>query len=185
MELLDILQELLKFDSYTPKGKKGVHDWCADFLEERGFTVDSFTDGCDPSLVARFGEPTMYFNGHIDVVPPGVGWTRDTGQIEEGSIFGRGTLDMKGPGRKITRPVPGDLRQDLFRIAVQGQIPSQGGCLALWRTQAQIQPMHLAEIGPSAIEIDPGLALGVLGGIDHTGVIHDLKPQPGNTGPAG
>ena len=37
--------------------------------------------------------------GHLDVVPAGNGWSRDPygGEIEDGRIYGRGTLDDKGP----------------------------------------------------------------------------------------
>jgi succinyl-diaminopimelate desuccinylase len=40
----------------------------------------------------------VHFNGHIDVVPPGNGWTFDpfAAEIRDGRIFGRGACDMKG-----------------------------------------------------------------------------------------
>jgi succinyl-diaminopimelate desuccinylase len=42
--------------------------------------------------------PCVHFNGHVDVVEPGRGWTRDPfgGVLEDGRIYGRGTCDMKG-----------------------------------------------------------------------------------------
>jgi succinyl-diaminopimelate desuccinylase len=42
--------------------------------------------------------PCVHFNGHIDVVEPGHGWTRDPfgGAIEGDRLYGRGTADMKG-----------------------------------------------------------------------------------------
>ncbi len=41
--------------------------------------------------------PTVHFNGHLDVVPAGGGWTRPPfgAVIENGRIYGRGTADMK------------------------------------------------------------------------------------------
>lgn len=41
--------------------------------------------------------PRLHFNGHIDVVPAGAGWTRDPfgADIENGCIYGRGTSDQK------------------------------------------------------------------------------------------
>src|SRR4029077_19850743 len=41
--------------------------------------------------------PTLHFNGHIDVVPPGAGWTVDPFGAErrEGRIYGRGVTDQK------------------------------------------------------------------------------------------
>lgn len=41
--------------------------------------------------------PTVHFNGHLDVVPAGQGWTVDPfgGLVRDGKVFGRGTCDMK------------------------------------------------------------------------------------------
>jgi len=43
------------------------------------------------------GGPVVHLNGHIDVVPPGDGWTLDpfAGIVRDGRIFGRGVCDMK------------------------------------------------------------------------------------------
>lgn len=45
--------------------------------------------------------PTLVLNGHVDVVPPGdaAAWRHPpfSGRVEEGRIYGRGALDMKGP----------------------------------------------------------------------------------------
>jgi succinyl-diaminopimelate desuccinylase len=42
--------------------------------------------------------PCVQFNGHIDVVEPGRGWTVDPfgGALIEGRVYGRGACDMKG-----------------------------------------------------------------------------------------
>ena len=39
----------------------------------------------------------IHLNGHFDVVPAGLGWTRDPfgGEIVEGRLYGRGSCDMK------------------------------------------------------------------------------------------
>ena len=39
----------------------------------------------------------MHLNGHLDVVPPGDGWTVDpfAGIVRDGKMFGRGVCDMK------------------------------------------------------------------------------------------
>jgi succinyl-diaminopimelate desuccinylase len=41
--------------------------------------------------------PCVHFNGHLDVVPVGEGWTRDPfgGEIVGDRLYGRGTTDMK------------------------------------------------------------------------------------------
>jgi succinyl-diaminopimelate desuccinylase len=45
----------------------------------------------------RHPRPCLHLNGHIDVVPPGDGWTRDPfgGVILDGRLYGRGAADMK------------------------------------------------------------------------------------------
>ena len=50
---------------------------------------------------ASFGSGKDYIAviGHLDVVPEGTGWKHDPfgGEIEDGKIYGRGTIDNKGP----------------------------------------------------------------------------------------
>lgn len=48
-------------------------------------------------LSGRNKGKVLLLNGHIDVVPPGEGWTVDPfgGEIRDGKIYGRGTCDMK------------------------------------------------------------------------------------------
>jgi acetylornithine deacetylase len=42
--------------------------------------------------------PTLLLASHLDTVPPGDGWTRDPfgGEIEDGHLHGRGSVDAKG-----------------------------------------------------------------------------------------
>jgi len=49
-------------------------------------------------LPASQGSPVLHFNGHMDVVPVGPGWSTDPfgGTVRNGRIFGRGASDMKG-----------------------------------------------------------------------------------------
>ncbi len=49
-------------------------------------------------LAGPYASPTLHFNGHMDVVPVGSGWSTNPfgGEIHNKRIFGRGTSDMKG-----------------------------------------------------------------------------------------
>ena len=55
-----------------------------------------------PNLAATVkgsgGGRSLMLAGHIDVVPPGEGWTVDpfAGAVREGFVYGRGAVDMKG-----------------------------------------------------------------------------------------
>ncbi len=42
--------------------------------------------------------PCVHFNGHLDVVPAGEGWSIDpwAGELRDGKLYGRGSCDMKG-----------------------------------------------------------------------------------------
>ena len=71
-----------------------------------GFTVERFIDGIEPDgpvenlLAVRRGAGPAHFGfaGHLDVVPPGVGWTSDAfvPEIRGDLLYGRGAVDMKG-----------------------------------------------------------------------------------------
>lgn len=66
--------------------------------EELGFAVtdmDHYVGWCEYGE----GEEMVAVLGHLDVVPAGEGWTVDPfgGEIRDGKIWGRGTMDDKGP----------------------------------------------------------------------------------------
>ncbi len=53
--------------------------------------------GVKVTVPGRAPGPTLAFVSHLDVVPPGEGWTRDpwTPVIEDGRLYGRGSGDAK------------------------------------------------------------------------------------------
>ena len=56
-------------------------------------------DGYCGDVTLCEGKQTLGMLCHLDVVPAGDGWTKDPwgGEIADGKIFGRGTMDDKGP----------------------------------------------------------------------------------------
>lgn len=70
---------------------------CADRLEQAGLRVDQRPDL--GAIVARRGEGGVALSGHVDVVPPGKGWSHPPfgAEIEDGRLYGRGASDMRGP----------------------------------------------------------------------------------------
>ena len=56
-----------------------------------------------PNVVAKIKGapkgPVLHYNGHYDVVPASAGWTSDPYKptVKEGRLYGRGSVDMKGP----------------------------------------------------------------------------------------
>lgn len=103
-DVLELTKALIACESVTPARGK-VFDVLEAALVPLGFSVERFTEGEAPDgpvenlLAVREGTgPHFAFAGHLDVVPPGAGWT--TGafepEIRGGLLHGRGAVDMKG-----------------------------------------------------------------------------------------
>ena len=69
-----------------------------DMGEAMGFQTENF-DNYVGHIETGEGEELLGIVGHLDVVPAGDGWSHDPwgGEIAGGRIWGRGTLDDKGP----------------------------------------------------------------------------------------
>lgn len=98
---IELLKKLIAFRSITPTDAGGL-DFIADLLKERGFDVyiKEFGEEKVRNLYAAYGSgaSNICFAGHIDVVPPGDGWAffPFIAKEEDGKIYGRGAVDMKG-----------------------------------------------------------------------------------------
>ncbi len=99
-----LTQALLRADSVTP-ARGTVFDVLESALVPLGFAVDRFIvgeapDGPVENLLAVRGDGPRHlaFAGHVDVVPPGEGWTGSpwSGEVRDGLLYGRGAVDMKG-----------------------------------------------------------------------------------------
>jgi len=112
-DLVGLTCDLVRFPTINPPGE-GYRE-CAEYigkrLEKRGFAIEYVRGEGAPGdsdryprwnvIARREGRksgPCVHFNGHIDVVEVGQGWTVDPFEavIDEGRIYGRGTCDMKG-----------------------------------------------------------------------------------------
>lgn len=112
-EIVALCRELVRIPTVNPPGE--AYAPCAELLgrrlARRGFEVlylraegergDSDRHPRLNVVARREGGrpgPTVHFNGHIDVVPAGEGWTVDpwAGVVRDGRVYGRGTCDMKG-----------------------------------------------------------------------------------------
>lgn len=101
---IGLASRLIACPSITP-ASGDVFDVLEEALREIGFDVHRFRAGAPPegpveNLYASrgSGSPHFGFAGHLDVVPPGDGWTTDpfVPEIRGGLLYGRGAVDMKG-----------------------------------------------------------------------------------------
>jgi len=111
-DIVEFTADLVRIPTVNPPGE--AYDACARFIGERlareQFAVEYVVAESRPEHTTRFPRvnvigtrrgsrpgPGVHFNGHIDVVPAGDGWTLDpfAGIVRDGRIFGRGVCDMK------------------------------------------------------------------------------------------
>lgn len=101
---VDLATRLMACPSVTP-ATGAVFDVLEAALVGIGFSVHRFIvgeapDGPVENLFAMRGSgaPHFAYAGHLDVVPPGDGWSSDpfTPEIRGDLLYGRGAVDMKG-----------------------------------------------------------------------------------------
>ena len=106
-DLLKTLQESIQIPSERGAAAEGAPygievrkslDHILDKAEELGFQTEN-VDGHLGWCEYGDGEEMVAVLGHLDVVPAGDGWSFDPwgGEIKNDRIFGRGTMDDKGP----------------------------------------------------------------------------------------
>lgn len=109
-ELISTLQEAIKINSVRDDSTAGEGApfgigpaKCLEYVlgeaEKLGFDVKNY-DGYVGAIDCGQGEEQLGILAHLDVVPEGNGWKYPPygGEIHDGYLWGRGTLDDKGPG---------------------------------------------------------------------------------------
>lgn len=101
---VSLLQKLIQFNTSNPPGnERECIEWIENLLSSVDFDTTLYASEEDrPNLVATFGDsgdaPLLLY-GHVDVVPVNIdNWDHPpfSGKIEDGFVWGRGALDMKG-----------------------------------------------------------------------------------------
>lgn len=106
-EMIKGVQGVVKIKSVEENNKpefpfgEGVHNsllYCLKLSEELGFKTKN-VDNMVGYAEYGTGDELVAVLGHLDVVPEGDGWTYPPygGEVHDGKIYGRGTIDNKGP----------------------------------------------------------------------------------------
>jgi acetylornithine deacetylase/succinyl-diaminopimelate desuccinylase-like protein len=175
-----LLQRLIRFDTVNPPGnERAAIEHLERILTEVGFECELLAAVPErPNLVARLkgksDGPTLCYLGHVDTVLANASeWTRDpwSGEIAEGCLWGRGSLDMKsqvaaevaaaaGLAREGWRPERGEL---LIAAVVDEETGGEQG--AKWLTETHPEKvrcdMLLNEGGGPHFELDGQRYYGV------------------------
>lgn len=151
-ETAEVLARLIAFDTVNPPGQeREALEWLAGYLSDGGLDCELHCAVPGrPNLVARLagrdgaGGPTLGYLSHIDtVLADPADWTHDPwgGEVHDGFLYGRGSLDMKSQtaaeavaavalARAGRRPEHGELK--LFCVSDE----ETGGLLgAKWLTE--------------------------------------------------
>lgn len=139
-----LAQALIAAPSVTP-ATGAVFDVLESALVPLGFAVERFIDGEAPdgpveNLLAVRGTSGKHlgFAGHLDVVPPGEGWTSGAFEprIAGDLLYGRGAVDMKGSIAAFVAAasaVPADAGTLSLIITGDEEGPAEHGTRALMR----------------------------------------------------
>lgn len=101
---IDLLAKLVAFPTVSGEPNDAIIGYIKTYLESHGIQVllDVTDDGQQMNLFATIGPPVdggIILSGHTDVVPASpAGWQGDpfTLRRDQGRLYGRGTVDMKG-----------------------------------------------------------------------------------------
>ena len=106
-DMIKATQELVRIKSVAGEAKEGMPfgegtsnalSYCLELCQQLGFKTVNMDNYIG---YAEYGEGEEYVAvlGHVDVVPAGDGWTYGpySGEIKDDKIYGRGTMDDKGP----------------------------------------------------------------------------------------
>ena len=187
---VELAGRLIACPSVTPH-EAGALTVLADVLKSLGFEVHRFVSGSPPdgpveNLFASrgSGSPHFAFAGHVDVVPPGDGWTGDPFEprITNGFLYGRGAVDMKGAIAAFAAAaarVPEHRGTLSFIITGDEEGPAVHGTRAImdWMEERGIRPDMILIGEPTSVA-----RLGDVAKIGRRGTVNTWITVPGTQG---
>lgn len=173
---LEILAELVSFDTVSHKSNLPLIDWVEAYLDDLGVPSRRIYDQNDTkaSLLATIGPvdvPGYVLSGHTDVVPvDNQPWTRDPFKLTlEGTrAYGRGSTDMKGFDACVLSKVPAMLAAGLKTpITIALSHDEEVGCQGVRRI---IEDLPGWQAQPLGVIVGEPTSMGVV--IAHKGKIN-------------
>ncbi|MDT0509224.1 succinyl-diaminopimelate desuccinylase [Novosphingobium sp. MMS21-SN21R] len=142
LDPVTLAEQLIDCASVTPATGE-VFDCLAAMLEPFGFTIHRFVAGEAPDgpvenmfAIRQGPEGSRHFAfaGHLDVVPPGEGWTSGPFKAERRGelLYGRGAVDMKGSIASM--------------VAAVADIPAEAGTLSFIITGDEEGPARFGTV---------------------------------------
>ncbi|MBD3745522.1 MAG: succinyl-diaminopimelate desuccinylase [Sphingopyxis terrae] len=188
---VDLARALIAAPSVTP-ATGAVFDVLEAALAPLGFTVERFIDGIEPDgpvenlLAVRAGSGPVHFGfaGHLDVVPPGVGWTGDAfaPEIRGDLLYGRGAVDMKG---SIAAFVAAAAATPADAVTISLIITGDEEGPAIFGTRALMEHMDARGVKPDMIVVGEPTSVNRLGDmvkIGRRGSVNIWIDVPGTQG---
>ena len=158
-ESVELLQELIRFDTVNPPGReRAAIDHLERYVSQAGFDTQILAaDPERPNLVATLGGegdgPVLVLLGHVDtVLADAAEWRHDpwSGDEADGFIWGRGALDMKN--QVAAEAVAG------VALAREGWRPESGALKLVFvsdeETGGEVGAAWLVENHPDAVRCD-------------------------------
>ena len=156
---IDLLRELIQFNTVNPPGNEGeAIQFLRGLLEESGWSTEVLAKVPErPNLVARLEGsepgPNLALISHVDTVPADPGeWEHDPwgGDLVDGYVWGRGALDMKDQVASETAACIG--------LAASGWRPAHGDLILVVaadeETGAHYGAKWLCEEAPEAVRCE-------------------------------
>jgi len=170
MNTVEILRDLVAFDTTSRNSNRALMDHIARLLAEAGIAPRLVPDptGTKLNLYATVGPADrggVMLSGHTDVVPvDGQDWTRPAFEMTEaeGRLYGRGTTDMKGFVAAAIRAARAAAERDLTTpLHLAFSCDEEVGCLGV-RTLidlldgAPVRPAMCIVGEPTAMQVATG-----------------------------
>ncbi len=147
----ELAEALIACPSVTPAAGL-VFDCLEQMLAPLGFAVHRFEAGEPPDgpvenlfaiRAGPQGKPHFAFAGHVDVVPPGEGWTSAPFAPERRGelLYGRGAVDMKGAIAAMiaaVRDIPADAGTISFIVTGDEEGAARYGTIALMERMREL-----------------------------------------------